>query len=881
MDIIFWAIFFKLNFKKVHLNFVMKNRLRKRFILFSLMIFVCTRLDAQTLGIDSLDKTYVTVIAGKQYNRSSLHQLFWGKHYRKEWAAKVSVPRFLLDTAAGGLKPYEAGGGRQSKTLRLRTANDKEYVLRSIDKTFGGALSPIYHNTFVENVANDQVSVAHPYAAVTIPDMAEAAKIYHTWPQIVYVPKQNALDSFNATFGNDLYLFEQRPDENWEEADNFGNSNKIISTENLLEKKFEDNDHQVDQLAFVRARLFDMLIGDWGRHEDQWGWASYKSDGKTLYKPIPRDRDQTYTKFDGFLVRFFRAVANLSHVQTFKKTIKNVEAYNLPARNLDRQMANEPALTQWIAIAEDIKILLTDNVIESSVKKLPKEVFPISGPEIIAKLKSRRDDLVTYAKDYYLFLAKEVEVVGSKEEEYFEIKRLNNETLINVHKIDKEGKTEKEPYYSRTFKNGETKEVRLYGLAGKDVYNIGGDVENGLKIRIIGGTDKDSITDASTVKSAKATLVYDNNDNNITSSSATRLHLSNDTAIHRYQYNAYKYDRKGIRPTVFYSEEDKLYVGIGYKITKQQWRKEPFGYQHGIAAHYSISQKAPSFTYKGTINRFINKWNLGLLAKYDLVRWTNFYGVGNEVKPFTDDRDFYRMRTREALAGISLYRKLGKYISLDVSPFFHTIDIIRDEERFVAKNFNSIKDLYEQKNYFGTGFGLTFSHLNNDVLPTSGVVFSAGTSYNHNLKESDENFTKYIGKLNFYLPIFKKLVLAINSGAATLSGKPEFYELNSMGGSRELRGYRKNRFWGKSFFYSSNELQYIFNVRSQIFNGKAGFIGFYDLGRIWQPGENSNRWHDGYGGGILISPFNKIMVSVTYGISTENKLVHLKFNLPL
>jgi hemolysin activation/secretion protein len=102
-----------------------------------------------------------------------------------------------------------------------------------------------------------------------------------------------------------------------------------------------------------------------------------------------------------------------------------------------------------------------------------------------------------------------------------------------------------------------------------------------------------------------------------------------------------------------------------------------------------------------------------------------------------------------------------------------------------------------------------------------------------------------------------------------------------MGGSRELRGYRKNRFWGKSFFYSSNELQYIFNVRSQVFNGKAGIVSFYDLGRIWQPGENSNRWHDGYGGGIIISPFNKIMVSVTYGISTENKLVHLKFGVSL
>ncbi|MFN2440738.1 MAG: hypothetical protein ABR503_16155, partial [Chitinophagaceae bacterium] len=564
----------------------------------------------QTTAIDTLGpKNKITVVAGSQYDRSSVHEFFWGRHYRKEWITPVSVPQFFLDTAAGGLKPYEAGGGRQSKTLRLQNANGKEYVLRSIDKTFGGALPPIYHNTFVEDVVNDQVSIGHPYAAVTIPDMAEAAKIYHTWPQIVYVPKQTALDSFNNAFGNDLYLFEQRPDENWEEADNFGNSKKIISTENLLEKKFEDNDHQVDQLAYVRARLFDMFIGDWGRHEDQWRWASYKLDGKTLYKPVPRDRDQAFTKFDGLLLKLVRSLANLSHLQTFEKAIEEVEVYNLPARNLDRQLANQPTLTQWVSVAEELQLLLTDNVIESSVKKLPQEVFPLSGPEIIAKLKARRDNLVTYAKDYYLFLAKEVEVVGSKEEEYFEIKRLDNDqTLINVYKINKEGKIEKEPYYSRTFKKEETKEVRLYGLAGKDVYNISGDVENVMKIRIIGGTDKDSITDASTVKDAKAINVYDNNDNAITSSATTKLHLSEDTAINRYKYDAFKYDRKRIRPSIFYSEYDKLFVALGYKITKQQWRKEPFGYQHEISAHYSLTQKAPFFTYEGTVNSFIGKW---------------------------------------------------------------------------------------------------------------------------------------------------------------------------------------------------------------------------------------------------------------------------------
>jgi hypothetical protein len=68
------------------------------------------------------DGSYKTVIAGKQYGTSNGHQKRWGKHYRKEWTTPVKFPVLILDTVAGGLNPYEAGGGRQSQSLRLRDA---------------------------------------------------------------------------------------------------------------------------------------------------------------------------------------------------------------------------------------------------------------------------------------------------------------------------------------------------------------------------------------------------------------------------------------------------------------------------------------------------------------------------------------------------------------------------------------------------------------------------------------------------------------------------------------------------------------------------------------------------------------------------------------
>ena len=160
--------------------------------------------------------------------------------------------------------------------------------------------------------------------------MANAAGIYYTIPRIVYIPKQPALDSFNNEYGNRLYLFEQRPDENWEEAPNFGYSKKIVGTEKMLENIYEDNDRRVDQLLYVRSRLFDMLIGDASRHEDQWRWASYEEKGKTIYRPIPRDRDQAYVKFDGALLGLLISAAGVGHLQTFEETISGCSREQFP-----------------------------------------------------------------------------------------------------------------------------------------------------------------------------------------------------------------------------------------------------------------------------------------------------------------------------------------------------------------------------------------------------------------------------------------------------------------------------------------------------------------------------------------------------------------------
>lgn len=828
-------------------------------------------------------QTTKTVVAGPQYDRSGVHQWLWGKHYRKEWGTPVNVPLFYIDTAEGGLTVYKEGGSRQTRSLRLQNAAGKEYVLRSIDKTFGNAIDSIYRGTFVEGILNDQVSIGHPYSAVTVTPLAEAAKIYHTEPKIVFIPKQPALGKFNDEYGDQLYLFEQRPDENWEEAPNFGYSKNIIGTDKLLENLLEDNNRRVDQPMYVRARLVDMLIGDASRHEDQWRWATLEKDGQTIYRPIPRDRDQAYAQFDGVLVRFILSAANLGYLQTFSDVIPDVRLNNFPARNLDRRMANETTLEQWSSIAKELQAAITDNVIETAVKRLPPEVFAVSGEKMIKALKSRRDDLPRCATDYYLFLAREVDVAGTEENEFFYIKRMNNdEVMVSITGIDKNGRLKPKAVYERVFKRDETDEIRVYGIDGNDTYLLEGETDNSIMVRIVGGKGKDSIVDKSVVRSGhKTTRVYDDRNNTIQRSGETKLKLSNDESIHDYEYASFRYNDKGFSPRFFYSYSDRLYVGLNYKILTHGWRKEPFKASHKFDVRYSLSQKAMSFIYEGVVVDQVGKWDLNLYGNYDAIRWTNYFGLGNETLMETDNRNYYRMRSREIHGWVGLSRGIGKKFYIEWGPLFQQIKLIEDPDRFLSKGESHSANVYEPVNYGGIKLYARLDTRDDQVVATRGWVITAEGDYIRNLDEPGKDVSHYCLGVQTYIPIFSRLIAHLRTGGAMMTGDPAFYQYNSVGGSQILRGYPRDRFRGNTTFYSSNELQYLFNVRSGIFNGKMAILGLYDIGRVWLDGEDSNEWHWGYGGGLMLAPFNKVSVSVYYGFSPEGRQFHLRYSKKL
>jgi hypothetical protein len=848
--------------------------------------------DLRNKNFDFSDSV-VQVSASQDYEVSKFKRWLLGENYRPEWQQKVQVPVFDLGKMHGGLKVVQLGGGFQTRSLRLADANGREYVLRSVEKYPANALPRPLRETVAADVLKDQISASHPYGPLVVPALSEAAGLYHTNPRYFYIPDDPRLGKYRAGFANTLGLFEERPDDDQSDASFFGNSKKVTSTANVLENIQEDNDDSIDQQAVVKARLFDFMIGDWDRHEDQWRWASFdKKGGKgKFYRPIPRDRDMVFFVNQGVIPNIGSRKWLLPKVQGFDHRWRDINSYNFNARYFDRLFLTGLSASDWQQAAQQLQNSISDQQIENAVRQLPEPVFNISGPGIIEKLKSHRQHLADDAMKYYKFLAKEVDIVGSNKNELFEVVRQDAEnTLVTVRKIDKDGDV-KQLLYQRQFKTPETKEIRLYGLDGNDEFRISGQVDKGLKVRVIGGGEADKITDESSVSGlSRKTYVYDNaTGNDLKLGQEARDLTSTHEEINDYNPKSFKYDYFGPLAAFGYNRDDGFIVGGGLSIINQGFKKEPFASSHRILARYALLPKSFRFDYQGYFTQAIGKVDMQVNLDLRAPNYAeNFFGLGNNTT-FDDDAyktadafDHYRFRSKQYYFSTLFGSRIGKHHSLLLGPSYQSVNINYVAGDFLAGNLGTEEinpDLYQRKTYGGLDFRYHFDSRDNSLIPTEGNFLRVKAGAYVGSSTTAKDYQQVSGEWRFYhsfrVPL--KLTLANRVGGAKNFGHYEFFQANVLDGNNNLRGYRRNRFSGGSTFYNNTDLRLrLASFKTYLFPASVGLIGFYDVGRVWQPGEDSKRWHSGYGGGVWLSPVNLFIFSAEYAISKETKMPLLR-----
>ena len=123
-----------------------------------------------------------------------------------------------------------------------------------------------------------------------------------------------------------------------------------------------------------------------------------------------------------------------------------------------------------------------------------------------------------------------------------------------------------------------------------------------------------------------------------------------------------------------------------------------------------------------------------------------------------------------------------------------------------------------------------------------------------------------------------RVTLSNRIGYGNVFGSPEFYQLMHLDGFDQMRGFRKYRFAGETVFYNNTDLSLkLVDVRAYILPTQIGVKVFYDIGRVGVENEDSNVWHQSYGGAIWLSPARVIYISLLYGKSVEGWYPSFKF----
>jgi hypothetical protein len=848
--------------------------------------------DFSTLHNKFPETVSASIYTDEMVDKTGFYKTIWGERYRNVYGTKVTTPTVLLDTLYGGLHVVRAGGGHQTRSLRLEDKDGRTYNMRGMKKSAVQFLQNVivkdkiiendFKNTIPEELILDFYTAAHPYGAFAIPKLSEAAGILHTNPKLFYVPKQKALGEFNENYGDELYMIVERPDKKFD-GPTFGYPDNVESSDDLREKLQRDEKYSLDEKAFIRARIFDMLIGDWDRHDDQWRFTQHDhEDGTVTFQPIPRDRDQVFSNFDGGLFNIARALFNTTRqFQVYGAELKHTKWFNSAGIKMDHALIQNEGKESWLEEAEYIQNHITDAVIDDAFKELPKEVQDETIEDIKIKLKGRRDNIIKITNEYYDYWAKLQVVTGTKKDDHFEITRLpDGKTNIKVYRIKKGEKADL--MHDRNYDAKETKEIWVYGLDDDDVFEVKGKGNNPIFTRIIGGQNNDVYK----IANGKKIKVYDQKSkkNTVEEKGGASFRFTDNYDLNVYDFKRNIQSINLLLPSFGYNPDDGFQIRLSNTYTINGFHRNPFSQQHRLAAGYYFATNSFDVNYEGEFANFFRKWNFVLGGYFKNPNFSeNFFGYGNEtINPdheYGYEEDYNRVRIGGYGASIGV-KKEGDYGSnFEVKAIYEGIKVEGTDGRYITETIPVPTEL-DKTNHFLTAEGTyQYESFDNQVNPSRGMNFILITGATQNLVESERVFGYVKPQIIFYNALNRKRNLVLKTdirGQFNIGNNFEFYQGAQLGSDTGLRGYRAERFTARTATVGSADVRYSFKkFRTALTPIQIGIFGGYDIGRVWMPGETSEVWHNSYGGGFWINTAD--LLSGTVNLFTGKEGVQFTF----
>lgn len=807
------------------------------------------------------------VVAGPQYAASGTHQFFFGADYRKLWTTPVEVEVLDLHAEAGGLTPVRRVGGQQTKGLALKGADGRDYTFRGLDKDATELIEQELRGTILERTVQDQMAAQHPASEVIARVILDAAGIPCPPWRLVVLPDDPALGEFQEAFAGAIGMFAEYPSARSETTPGFRGATEIIDHAALYEK-LEAGHDRVDAQALLRARLVDIFMDDWDRHRKQWRWARFP--GSPLWQPIPEDRDQAFCRYEGLVLRMARGTD--PRFQNFGPQYPKMVGLTYNGWEQDRRLLAGLGHEDFAGAAKSLRDALTDAMLQRAVDAMPAEWRAIDAPRLLADLKGRRDALPEAADKFYEHLAGRVDVYLTDRPERVVAKRSGKGDMeLTVTVLDGDGKPA-ETSFRRVF-HAETRDVRIYALGGNDVVQVAG--EGSPHVRLIGGSG-DDLLEAS---GGNAKLADTEGRNRALGA-----------ALDRHPYvpppppkNApwippRDWGTKTVTvPWLGYGSDMGVFIGWGVEHRRFGVRKDPHASRQLLRAGWAFGEEKPKAEYFGDFRRENRSSYWGFHGFASGVETLHYYGFGNETRT-TEEADFFKVKANQYLVNPSFNLQLGKRATLSLGPLAKLTESDTDAVEFINVD-----------RPYGTGsFGevgvhgiLSYDTRNSLAFTRHGMFLAARATVFPAVWDVERTFGEVNGNADLFASTGRWLTLALRGGGKKVFGDYPYMEAASVGGGGlgtaaleepeyTVRGYRARRFLGDASAYGNAELRLTVSRITLVLPAHWGVLGFVDAGRVWLKGEDSGKWHSGYGGGIWISLMNyRNTVSTGFARSVE------------
>jgi hypothetical protein len=808
-------------------------------------------------------------VAFARYRAGAFHQYLFGHGYRDLWTTPITVPVLDLAAFGGGLTPIEKAGRHQSVSLILRDAAGRHYKFRSTDKDTENILPDELRASGLVRLLQDQTSAQWPAAVLAVDVLATAAGVAHVQSRLFVLPDTDALGAFRRPFGGMLGTLEDKLDEKDPSATpGFEDVSEMLESKKLFKRLMAGGSERVDTRAYLRARLLDVLVGDWDRHPKNWEWVRR---GQGPWEPVAEDRDQAFCRYEGLVVGVGLHTASLP-LTHFGPRYGDVVSLVWTGLDMDRLLLAGVPWSVWQEEARALRERLTDDVIAAAVRRLPAEHVQLRGASLTAALASRRDHLADAARVFYRVLAAQARVVASDAAERADIVRTPESLTVRVA-AQPDGATEVE----RTFDAHETQEVRLFMLGGDDEVVVTG--RGAIKLRVVGGAGRDALDD----RAGGGTHFYD-------SGAHTDVRRGRGTAVDTRRYDDVLLPTEdqprdwggswGVPPWADIKGDTGVLIGLGLRHESYGFRKTPYASYQRVRAAYMFGAHRFRGDYFGDFRRSASGTHFELLASASGEEVLRYFGLGNETaraRDDEDDDDFHKAEQEDYRLVPRLRIPLTSTLGLSVGPALRYNNTPPRADRFIANVQPYGVGRFGEIAFRGD---LEWSRSNHKPVLPRGAFAAVGGSVTPALWSVERTFGEVHGEAGGNLGVLGT-TLGVRVGGARVFGRYPFFEAAFIGSLKDdttVRGLSAYRYAGDSRAFANVEWRVRLVRLSLIAPVDFGALALADVGRVFLEAEPSSQWHHAEGGGIWARPVHvDTIVSLTAARSEGDTRLQLRW----